>query len=97
MALRELGVHVVLDDFGIGHASIAYLRDYAFDGLKIDRSFVSGLETDTQSRAFMQAIIDMALALASRQPRRGWRRKANCRCCAAKASASSRVFCWATL
>ena len=63
MALRELGVHVVLDDFGIGHASIAYLRDYAFDGLKIDRSFVSGLETDTQSRAFMQAIIDMARAL----------------------------------
>ena len=62
-ALREMGVHVVLDDFGVGHASIAYLRDYAFDGLKIDRSFVSGIETDARSRAFVRAIIEMARAL----------------------------------
>lgn len=62
-ALRELGVHVVLDDFGVGHASITYLRDYAFDGLKIDRSFTAGIETDPRSLAFVRAIIDMARAL----------------------------------
>lgn len=62
-ALRDMGVHVVLDDFGVGHASIAYLRDYAFDGLKIDRSFTAGIETDPRSLAFVRAIIDMARAL----------------------------------
>lgn len=62
-ALRELGVRIILDDFGTGHASIAYLRDYTFDGLKIDRSFTATLETDPRSRAFVRAIIDMARAL----------------------------------
>lgn len=62
-ALRELGTHVILDDFGVGHASIAYLRDYAFDGLKIDCSFTAGIETDPRSYAFVHAIIEMARAL----------------------------------
>ncbi len=62
-ALRELGVHIILDDFGVGHASIAYLRDYAFDGLKIDRSFTAEIETDPRSLAFVRGIIDMARAL----------------------------------
>lgn len=62
-ALRELGVHVILDDFGVGHASIAYLRDYAFDGLKIDRSFTADIETDPRSHAFVRAIVEMAHAL----------------------------------
>ncbi len=61
--LRRLGVRVVLDDFGAGHASIAYLRDYAFDGIKIDRSFVAGLETDARSRAFVRHIVALAGAL----------------------------------
>ena len=61
--LRALGVHVVLDDFGAGHASLAYLRDYAFDGLKIDRSLIADLTTDGRSRAFVGAIVDMAGAL----------------------------------
>lgn len=62
-ALRETGVQIVLDDFGAGHASLAYLRDYAFDGLKIDRGFTAELETNPQSQAFVRAIIEMARAL----------------------------------
>ena len=62
-AMREMGVHVVLDDFGVGHASIGYLRDYAFDGLKVDRSFTAGVEVEPRSRAFVRAIIQMARAL----------------------------------
>ncbi len=61
--LRDLGVQVTLDDFGAGHASLAYLRDYRFNGLKIDRSFTAALETDPRSRAFVRAILDMARAL----------------------------------
>jgi diguanylate cyclase (GGDEF)-like protein len=62
-ALRELGVQVILDDFGAGHSSLGYLRDYSFDGLKIDRSFTAMIETDPQSQAFVYAIIEMARAL----------------------------------
>ncbi len=56
-------MRIILDDFGAGHASIAYLRYYTFDGLKIDRSFTASLETDPRSRAFVSAIIAMANAL----------------------------------
>ncbi len=62
-ALRNLGVQIVLDDFGAGFASLGYLRDYTFDGLKIDRSFIADIETNPQSRAFVRAIVDMVRAL----------------------------------
>ena len=61
--LRRLGTHVVLDDFGSGHASLAYLRDYTFDGLKIDSSFTAEIEAGTKGRAFLRAIIDIAEAM----------------------------------
>ena len=54
---------MVLDDFGAGYASLAYLRSYDFNAVKIDRSFIVDLETDARSRAFVRAIIDMARAL----------------------------------
>ncbi len=62
-AFHAMGIGVVLDDFGAGYASIAYLRTYDFDAVKIDRSFVANLETDPSSRAFVRAIIEMARAL----------------------------------
>ena len=61
--LRDLGVHVVLDDFGAGHASIGSLHDYAFDGLKIDRSFTTAVSSGVRGLAFVRAIIAMAQAL----------------------------------
>ncbi len=61
--LRALGTHIVLDDFGSGHASLATLRDYAFDGLKIDSSFIAEIETSARGRAFVRAIIDIAEAM----------------------------------
>ena len=61
--LRRLGVKVVLDDFGTGHASFAYLRHYDFDGLKIDSSFTADIETNARNRALVVAIIQMARGL----------------------------------
>ena len=61
--LQALGVHLILDDFGAGHASLAYLRDYPFDGLKIDRSFTAAIETDPRTLVFVRAIIGMAKSL----------------------------------
>jgi EAL domain-containing protein (putative c-di-GMP-specific phosphodiesterase class I) len=61
--ISELGVCLVLDDFGTGYSSLAYLNRFPFDCLKIDRRFVSGLGTEEESSAIVQAILSMATAL----------------------------------
>lgn len=58
--IQALGVRVVFDDFGTGYASLSYLRDYPLDGLKIDRSFVMGLQPGSQDGAIVAATIGLA-------------------------------------
>ena len=58
-----MGVCLALDDFGTGYASLSYLQDYPFDFIKIDKSFVSQLETNKTQRAIVKAILDLASAL----------------------------------
>ena len=61
--LRRLGVHLSLDDFGTGNSSLAYLRDLPFDSVKIDRSFVEGIERNPTQTALMRAIVSLTSAL----------------------------------
>ena len=63
--LRNHGVYAVLDDFGTGFSALSYLHRFPIQGLKIDRSFVTGLEgpTATESLALVRAILAMALTL----------------------------------
>ena len=61
--LRQAGVRVALDDFGTGYSSINYLRRYAVDKLKIDRSFVKQLGADDDTYAIVEAIVRLARAL----------------------------------
>ena len=42
--LRDINVHLALDDFGTGYSSVGYLRDYEFDVLKVDKSFIDGID-----------------------------------------------------
>ncbi len=58
--LKQQGVRLVLDDFGTGYSNLMTLFSMPFDMLKVDRSFVSGIEDDVPSRA----LVDMILALA---------------------------------
>lgn len=58
--LKDLGVGLVLDDFGTGHTSLADLRQYPIDALKIDQSFVRGLPGSEKDVAVCEVIITMA-------------------------------------
>lgn len=61
--LRTLGVRISLDDFGTGYSSLSYLRTFPFDKIKIDKSFVDDIETESSAAAIVQAIVDLANAL----------------------------------
>jgi diguanylate cyclase (GGDEF)-like protein len=58
--LRRLGIKVIIDNFGTGYASLAYLRNLPVDGLKIDRTFIRGLPADRGNAAIIQAITTLA-------------------------------------
>ncbi len=60
LRLRDAGINVAIDDFGTGYSSLSYLKKFDIDYLKIDRSFVSNLETDPDNMALSEAIIVMA-------------------------------------
>ncbi len=62
--LRELGVKVVIDDFGIGFSSLNHLKNLAIDGLKIDQSFVRDMIDDARDAAIVSAIIGIAKSLS---------------------------------
>lgn len=57
--LRRSGVRVEMDDFGAGHATLNYLRQFPLDALKLDRSLVTGLEDDEQCEAIVKAMINL--------------------------------------
>lgn len=61
--LREFGVRIAIDDFGVGYSSLGYLKDMPVDILKIDQSFVNNVAVDGNSRAICNAIISMANSL----------------------------------
>jgi EAL domain-containing protein (putative c-di-GMP-specific phosphodiesterase class I) len=66
VSLKALGVRLVLDDFGTGYSSLSYLTRLPLDALKVDRSFVDGLGTESRDTAVTEAIVAMSRALSLR-------------------------------
>ncbi len=57
--LRALGIQVCIDDFGTGYSSLSYLRNYSFDTLKIDRSFISQITEDPRHAELVRTIVQL--------------------------------------
>ena len=61
--LRSMGVTISIDDFGTGYSSLAYLRTLPVSEIKIDRSFVTGLDQDRVNAGLVKAVVDLATTL----------------------------------
>jgi diguanylate cyclase (GGDEF)-like protein len=61
--LRALGIRIALDDFGTGYSSLGYLRSFPFDKIKIDRSFIKDVDTNSDSAVIVGAIVGIAQGL----------------------------------
>jgi EAL domain-containing protein (putative c-di-GMP-specific phosphodiesterase class I) len=62
--IRRRGIRIALDDFGTGYASLAYIRQYPVDVLKIDRSFVTNITSSQHDQQLLRGIVALADALA---------------------------------
>jgi EAL domain-containing protein (putative c-di-GMP-specific phosphodiesterase class I) len=61
--LRDLGVGIALDDFGTGYSSLTYLRQFRFDRIKIDQTFVAEMTTRSECAAIVAAVAGLGRSL----------------------------------
>ena len=61
--IKETGVQISIDDFGTGYSSLSYLHQFPIDQLKVDRSFVSAMEENTENGEIVRTVITLAKAL----------------------------------
>jgi len=90
--LREIGVLISMDDFGTGYSSLAYLRNFPFDKIKIDRSFVRDLPGNRHTLAIVRAILGLASGLDMKVVAEGIETQADLTCLAAEGCREGQGF-----
>ena len=75
-SIKKLGVRLSIDDFGTGYSSLAYLQRFPVDELKIDRSFISQIESTAQRDALIRTFVQLGQSLGSRRSPRASRSQA---------------------
>lgn len=78
--LRKLGISIALDDFGTGFASLTHLKSYAVNQIKIDRSFISELTSNTDDWAIVRATLSLARSLGIQTVAEGLEEKDQLKC-----------------
>lgn len=63
-ALKNLGVRLLMDDFGTGYSSLSYLRNFPFDGIKLDKSFISAMPESESANTIVENIIGLGKAFS---------------------------------
>jgi diguanylate cyclase (GGDEF)-like protein len=63
-AIKDLGVQIAIDDFGTGYSSLAHLQRFPVDALKIDRSFITGMEGNREGETLIQTLVQLGKALS---------------------------------
>jgi diguanylate cyclase (GGDEF)-like protein/PAS domain S-box-containing protein len=63
LQLRDIGIQIAIDDFGTGYSSLSYLHNFPINTLKIDRSFIDGLEADGEKLELVRAILTLVKSL----------------------------------
>lgn len=64
LALKKIGVRLLMDDFGTGYSSLSYLRNFPFDGIKLDKSFISGMPESDSANTIVENIIGLGKAFS---------------------------------
>jgi len=62
--IKQLGVRIAIDDFGTGYSSLAHLQKFPVDALKIDRSFISGLQHNKEGETLIRTLVQLGKALS---------------------------------
>ena len=78
MQLRAMGIRISVDDFGTGYSSLAYLRQFPIDTLKIDRSFVRGMVTNTDTAEIVAGVMNLSKQLGLRVVAEGIEQEEQC-------------------
>ena len=64
VAVKQLGVRIAIDDFGTGYSSLAHLQRFPVDALKIDRSFISGLQDNQEGETLIRTLVQLGKSLS---------------------------------
>ena len=91
---RGLGLRLVLDDFGTGFSSLSYLRTLPLNKIKIDRSFVSEMTTNSDSAAIVRSILTLARDLGMITTAEGVETSAQLEAVRSMGCTQARVFSW---